>query len=174
MKIIFSTLLILVSYTCVSATQSPYAGHEQRGIKALSQADIEGYLAGSGMGYAKAAELNHYPGPRHVLELATQLELNEQQMVDTGEIFKVMQHRAVELGRQLVEKEGDLDHLFASGTITSELLKNRLDEIATLRSEIRFVHLVAHLEQKAVLSADQAQLYDQLRGYAGGHGNHNH
>jgi len=37
---------------------------------ALSVEQIEQYRAGAGMGYAKAAELNRYPGPMHVLELA--------------------------------------------------------------------------------------------------------
>ena len=54
-----------------SVIQSPYVGQETRGIKALSQADIEGLLAGAGTpfgGMAKPAELNGYPGPRHVLD----------------------------------------------------------------------------------------------------------
>ena len=42
---------------------SPYAGQEQREIQALSTEEIEGYLSGSGMGLAKAAELNHSPVP---------------------------------------------------------------------------------------------------------------
>jgi len=52
-----------------------YAGQETRKIKALSEDQIQGYLAGSGMGLAMAAELNHYPGPKHVLELAEKLQL---------------------------------------------------------------------------------------------------
>ncbi len=54
-----------------SAIYSQYAGQEIRGIKALSQDDIEGLLAGAGTpfgGMAKPAELNGYPGPRHVLD----------------------------------------------------------------------------------------------------------
>lgn len=39
-------------------------------LQALTPEEVEQYRAGAGMGYAKAAELNHFPGPMHVLELA--------------------------------------------------------------------------------------------------------
>ena len=73
LSLVIATLLL--SLTHVSATlaeekPSPYAGQQARQVKALSKAEIEGLLAGRGLGYAKAAELNHYPGPRHVLDLA--------------------------------------------------------------------------------------------------------
>ena len=41
----------------------PYAGQQTRAIKALSDDDIAALRAGEGMGMAKAAELNGYPGP---------------------------------------------------------------------------------------------------------------
>ena len=49
---------------------SPYVGLEAREIKALSEEQRQELLDGHGMGLALAAELNHYPGPKHVLELA--------------------------------------------------------------------------------------------------------
>src|SRR5262249_20157560 len=51
------------------ADSSPvsYAGRQTRAIKALSEEDIAPLLNGEGMGMAKAAELNGYPGPKHVL-----------------------------------------------------------------------------------------------------------
>ncbi len=166
--------LLLASFALASAAQSPYSGQEQRDIKSLSKAEIDGYLAGSGMGYAKAAELNHYPGPKHVLELATDLDLSEKQIAKTEQIFQAMQQRATELGRQMVDKEDKLDKLFAIGTITSPQLKDRLAEIGALQAEIRFVHLDAHLALRTVLSENQALQYDQLRGYADGHTTHKH
>ena len=41
---------------------SPYAGEQGREIKALSTKDIDDLTQGRGMGLAKAAELNRYPG----------------------------------------------------------------------------------------------------------------
>jgi hypothetical protein len=48
----------------------------------LSQTDIESLQNGTGDafgGMAKLAELNGYPGPRHVLDLANELELTPNQ-----------------------------------------------------------------------------------------------
>jgi Spy/CpxP family protein refolding chaperone len=143
-------------------------------LNRFPQAEIDNYLAGSGMGYAKAAELNHYPGPKHVLELASELDLDEQQLARTQEIFLAMQKQAVELGRQLVDHESELDRLFASGEISTYQLEDRLAEIGALQAKIRFVHLATHLEQKDVLSEKQVMQYDRLRGYANGHSAHKH
>ena len=61
-----------------TAMVSPYAGQESRNIKSLSQSDLLSLQNGSGEafgGLAKAAELNGYPGPRHVLDMDSELEL---------------------------------------------------------------------------------------------------
>ena len=60
----------------VAFAQSPYAGMQARSIKALSEQQIADLKAGRGMGLALAAELNGYPGPAHVLEVADQLGLS--------------------------------------------------------------------------------------------------
>ena len=54
---------LLLGVSSLTFAQSPYAGQESREIKSLSPAEVDGYLAGAGMGFAKAAELNGYPGP---------------------------------------------------------------------------------------------------------------
>jgi hypothetical protein len=63
---------------CLANPPSPYSGMETRSVKALSEqiADLE---AGRWMGLALAAELNGYPGPTHVLELAEALTLTSKQ-----------------------------------------------------------------------------------------------
>ena len=58
-----------------SAQQSDYAGEQGRQIKALSAEAVSQYLSGAGMGYAKSAELNHFPGPLHALELGHRVRL---------------------------------------------------------------------------------------------------
>ena len=175
-KISFIALAILCSCAVYANTESPYSGQEIRAIKALSQQEIDGYLSGQGMGYALAAELNHYPGPRHVLDLAEELALSEQQLRQTQTLFTEMRAKAVELGQQLVAKEKALDQLFASGDINEQALNSVLAEIGELHAQLRYVHLSTHLKQKALLSQHQVHLYDQLRGYdAGEHdGGHQH
>jgi len=155
-------------------TESPYAGEEGRQIKALSSSEIEGYENGGGLGYAKAAELNHYPGPKHVLELATELGLSEAQLAQTEQLFHAMKQQATALGIELVKREAALDEAFAAGSMNSERLNEMVAEIASLEGQIRFVHLDAHLEQKSLLSEHQAMKYDVLRGYADHSGGHQH
>ncbi len=66
--------------------QSPYVEYQDRPIKALSAEVVVAYLAGDGMGFALAAELNGYPGPRHVLQLADSLLLDATQHAEVAAI----------------------------------------------------------------------------------------
>jgi hypothetical protein len=93
------------------------------------------------MGFAKAGELNHYPGPKHVLELERELSLEKEQIDKTKETYNRMHKEAVLLGRKIVEKERFLDHLFASQKIDEEKLRGITREIGTLQGELRAVHL---------------------------------
>ena len=174
---VFSVMIVLaLAANSVLANQTtPYAGQEQRGIKALSADEIQSYLNGKGAGLAKAAELNHYPGPAHVLELADKLELSAQQKTRTEAIFKSMQADAIRWGKALVDKEQELDRRFASAAITPEELRSLLDQIGKLQAEVRRAHLQAHLQQRQILSIEQVAKYDNLRGYGSGPGSgHNH
>lgn len=170
-------VLLLVGWAGASA-QSSSAGQEGQAIKALSPQEIGDYLAGKGMGLAKAAELNGYPGPAHVLELAAELELTVEQQVKTQALFQKMHADAVALGKALVEAERALDQLFASGTVTAALLASSVARIGTLQGQLRRVHLDAHLEQTTLLTPPQIAKYLQLRRYTardhGGHGDHQH
>lgn len=147
------------------APMAPYAGQQSRAIKALSEDDIAALLKGDGMGFAKAAELNGYPGPKHILDLAGQLKLNAAQREQVQAIFNKMSEAARPLGAELVERERVLDQLFQRGDITPDRLAAETAGIAELQGRLRSVHLSAHLETRALLSADQLALYQQLRGY---------
>lgn len=144
---------------------SPYAGQETRAIKALSPGEIESLLGGKGMGFAKAAELNGYPGPAHVLELGDALSLSAEQREKTGALFAAMEREAIALGRSLVEAERDLEALFASRTATPEKLAAALARTGELQARLRGVHLRAHIEQAALLTPEQVMRYAELRGY---------
>ncbi len=158
-------ILCLASPMGSVAQPTPYAGQQHREIKALSSQEIQSYLSGHGMGFAKAAELNHYPGPMHVLEHAEALQLTEPQRTQTQTIFDVMRREAIELGHQLVRAERHLDRLFAAQTVTEDALQEATRTIADYQGKLRNVHLRAHLAQRRVLSAEQIQHYNHLRGY---------
>lgn len=160
--------MLLVLPAVHAASPSAYLGQKSRALKALSSEEISGYLEGKGAGLAKAAELNHYPGPAHVLELAQELGLNEAQIRHTEHVFDAMQQDAQRLGKTLVEKEQELDREFAQQTIDLDRLKTLLDQIGLLQTGIRLQHLQAHLEQAVILSEAQRARYDTLRGYTAG------
>lgn len=144
---------------------SPYAGQEKQDLKALSPEEVESYLTGQGMGFAKAAELNHYPGPKHVLQLGDQLKVSPEQLTKMQEIYERMHQQAVIYGEQILQQEKALDRLFASQKISQKQMETAIAEIATLQGKLRLVHLQAHLETKQVMTPRQVKKYDQLRGY---------
>lgn len=164
--ITITAVLILTTPLALSQDlKSPYAGQEKRGIKSLSREKIQEYLSGGGMGLAKAGELNHYPGPKHVLDLAKELYLSKKQLFETEEIYNRMHGEAVRLGRLIVEQEKILDSLFAEQKIDETQLQSLTAGIAKDQGKLRFIHLRAHVEMKKVLSAKQIDKYDALRGY---------
>jgi len=173
-RTLFCCVLAVLSWPAGVQSQSPYAGQEFREIKTLSPQEISDYLSGKGMGLAKAAELNGYPGPAHVLELATQLHLTADQKAKTENLFKRMQARAISLGKELVEEERALNNIFASHSVTPEALGVLLTRIAKLQGQVRQVHLEAHLEQTALLTPEQVGNYNRLRGYATSASNDSH
>jgi Spy/CpxP family protein refolding chaperone len=158
----------LVFAAGVSAADKPYAGQQTRSVKALSDQEIADYLQGYGMGLSKVAELNHYPGPRHVLDQADDLGLSPAQLAKAREIWQAMDAKARALGETIVAKEAVLETSFSSGAATPADTRAVLDELARLQADLRYTHLSAHLAMRSVLSAEQISKYDALRGYSDG------
>ncbi|MDZ7715259.1 MAG: hypothetical protein U5J95_03520 [Balneolaceae bacterium] len=153
---------------------SPYAGQETREIKALSTQEIDGYLNGRGMGLSKVAELNKYPGPKHVLELADQLELSDQQREQTEALFNQMKKKAVDMGEAYIAKERELNKLFESEEVSSSSVDSMLVEIGKIKGSLRAVHIKAHIKMRDILTSGQIKKYDNLRGYGKGDTSHAH
>jgi hypothetical protein len=145
----------------------PYAGLEQRPIKALAPERVADLLAGRGATYALAAELNSYPGPRHVLDLAAELALTPEQKRAAEEAYAAMEAEAKQLGQQLVEREAALDRAFAGGATTADEVARLVGEAAATEGQLRAVHLRTHVAMKVVLTPERVTRYDRLRGYAG-------
>lgn len=145
--------------------QGPYAGMQQRGVKALSEQQIADLRAGKGMGLALAAELNGYPGPIHVLELTEGLQLSADQKQRLQLLHEAMKAEAVLAGEKLIESEQALDREFAAQKMTPIRLALLTAQIGKRQGELRAVHLKYHLTMAELLSADQRQRYSELRGY---------
>lgn len=150
----------------------PYAGFEQRPVKALSSQQFADLRAGRGMGLALAAELNGYPGPAHVLEHSDALHLTAEQQRRTRELFDQMQAEAKPIGERLIALEIELDRAFAEKTITRQSLAATLAEIGATQGTLRETHLKYHLSQAALMTPHQIRRYAELRGYGAGGGDH--
>jgi Spy/CpxP family protein refolding chaperone len=160
-----TTAAVLSLLATAAFAQSPYAGMQTRAIKALSDQQIADLRAGRGMGLALPAELNGYPGPAHVLELADKLGLAAEQKARVQDLFDAMKAEAVPLGERLLEQEGALDNMFASRSITAENLKTMTAEIGVTQAALRDTHLKYHLLTAQILTPDQMHRYPMLRGY---------
>jgi len=149
---------------------SPYAGLETRPVKALSPERRAGLEKGEGLGYAMAAELNGHAGPKHVLEMASELGLSAEQKSAIETSYEKMHRAAVGLGSEILAREEMLDRRFAHRHLDDATLASLTGELGRLEGELRFTHLRAHLETDAILTAEQRARYVELRGYGEGSG----
>lgn len=147
------------------ASPSAYAGQERNEIKSLSSQEVSSLLAGQGTGYAKAAELNGYPGPAHVIELADRLALTPEQLQSTQQLMNEHKERARRLGAEVVAAERTLDRLFGEQQVDAEAVASASERIGLLQARLRAEHLNTHLSQTAMLSTEQVRRYGELRGY---------
>src|SRR5712664_3553128 len=164
MRIWISAALLLTS-AAVANAQTPYTGMQTRPIKALSEQQVADLTAGRGMGLALAAELNGYPGPSHVLELADELDLSAEQRARVQKLFDSMKQEALPLGSKLIEEETELDRQFSNHTVTPASLKSATAAIAATQGELRETHLKYHLITVTLLTDSQRQQYSKMRGY---------
>ena len=148
----------------VGAAQ-PYAGAELRTIKALSEQQVADLNAGRGMGLAMAAELNGYPGPMHVLELAEPLRLKAETRVRLQALINDMKAEATSLGVRVIAEEMTLDQLFKDGRATREQVDAITGRIGALHAELRASHLRYHLVTRDLLTPKQIADYSRHRGY---------
>jgi Spy/CpxP family protein refolding chaperone len=167
-------LIASIAFVTSVHAQTPYAGMHGRSIKAFSDQQIADLGAGRGMGLALAAELNGYPGPSHVLELADKLDLSADQRASMQRLFDAMKAEAVPLGAKLIEQEADLDKQFASRTVTPESLRASTAAVAATQGTLRETHLKYHLSTGNILTPSQMTKYAELRGYGSGHKRHHH
>ena len=163
--------LAAASPALAQSNPAPYAGQQTRAIKALSDADAKALLEGAGMGFAKAAELNGYPGPMHVLENAAALDVDEVQRAAIRAILERHKAEARALGAEVVKLEAELDALFAARTASAANIGPVLARIGEVSARLRASHLEAHLATTKLLSREQVAHYAALRGY-GEHAHH--
>lgn len=165
-------ILSLLLAATPALAQQPYAGQQAREVKSLSAEEVQQYLTGAGMGYAKPAELSSYPGPMHVLELADKLVLTPEQRARTQALMDAHKTEARAIGAKRIEAERALDALFAHAAMDQQALGRAVRAAAALEGEYRLSHLETHRRMRTLLTDEQVVRYNKLRGYgvSGGHG----
>ncbi len=145
---------------------SPYAAQQNSPIRGLSAQEVEDLRQGRGAGFARMAELNQYPGPRHVLDLKQQLGLSTAQAVQIEAVFDQMQAESRQLGQEILQRESRLSAAFSRQTLSAAELQRQTSELGALYGKLRAAHLQAHLQITPLLSAEQIAQYNRLRGYS--------
>src|SRR3979490_1063425 len=158
-------ILAALSSSALAQSAQPYAGMQNRPIKALSDQQVADLKAGRGMGLALAAELNGYPGPSHLIELSDQLGLTSIQLSNLKGMFDAMRAETIPIGEELVAQEEKLDRLFAENVISEQQLKAATESIGETQARLRNAHLRYHLRTRALLQPSQLRRYAELRGY---------
>ena len=165
-----TTLAILLLATPAMAddasNHSPYAGEQAREIASLSADDLAELAEGGGWGLARAAELNGVPGPAHLLELADEIGLDAGQRSAIATIRDNMRADAIAAGERFVAAERALDEAFTGAVPDVTTLERLVRNVGTARAELRLVHLAAHLRTTPLLTGEQIERYNVLRGYA--------
>lgn len=164
--VFIAALIAFASYAAAEESHQPYKGFETRDIASLTDQDIAALQEGSGWGLALPAELNGYPGPAHVLELASELGLSQDQKQRVTKVFEEMRADAIAKGKELIDAEKGLDRGFRSGDLDATALRQLIETAETARSKLRFVHLSRHLKTRVLLEEEQIKKYATLRGYA--------
>ena len=174
-----AALICILATNSLSAAQnqlhtSPYEGQEKRTIKSLSANQIAGLEAGKGLGFAKAAELNGLPGPKHVLDLKEKLALSAAQEAKITALFQDMKAESIILGTQLIAQEKALEAFFKTVNMAEDEMENLVADAAKTRGKLRATHLKFHQRTPAILSRHQIMQYHQLRGYGKAGNVHHH
>lgn len=171
------TLLVLLLFVpvCVLLAQqhgsqpgAPAAKQAEAGHHAYLEMERGAIERGEGFGMAMAADRSGYPGPKHVLELKDELKLTPEQAAGMEKLFAEMKQKALERGREVLNAEERLAQMFAEGRSEDEL-REETYRIASLRAELRWVHLRTHLAARKLLTPHQVHTYTQLRHGSGAH-----
>lgn len=77
-----------------------------------------------------------------------------------------MYKKAKPIGKKIVAQEEKLNELFELRKINSKQLADLISEISLLQGQYRFVHVETHLEMEKLLTKEQIEKYNILRGYS--------
>jgi Spy/CpxP family protein refolding chaperone len=65
--------------------------------------------------------------------------------------------------QRYLEAEAQLRPLFADGTADESRVRAALSAVEGARTELRLVHVLAHVQTRVVLTEDQRRIYHEVR-----------
>jgi Spy/CpxP family protein refolding chaperone len=131
--------------------------------EACATAFEKNIASGRGFGMAFVADHNGYPGPLHVLELKDRLKLSAEQEATVRTMMAAMFAESRPKSARLLESESKLRQLFASGQADEAAVRAAVAEVEKQRTEVRLVHVMAHLRMRDVLTDEQRRVYQEAR-----------
>lgn len=149
-----------------TAAPAQHHQHHQFNSSGMGPDERSGLLEGAGMGLAKAAETNRFPGPLHVLELESLLDLSVEQKAAVEKLRAEVLDEAKVLGAEIVDTEDELYRRFTHRHIDAETLRSLTAKLGKLRGQLRHAHLAAHLATEKLLDERQIDIYYRERGTA--------
>lgn len=150
MKTIILTIILIISHSALLFSQIP--------------SDRDALLKGLEGDNGKTAEMNKYPSPKDLLELATTLNLSSVQKSRLIEIRDNTISRAKQLGKEIVQIENELHKAFQARIINEKSCTDDAQQIGRLRGRLRAVFLTSHIRAKAVLNDSQVSMYRKIQG----------
>jgi hypothetical protein len=143
----------------------PYAGQQDSAVRGLSEAEINAFRNGMGIGLARAADVNGYPGPLHVIDLAEALALTPSQHAAVTVLMSQARAEASAKGEEFLARYALLEQAFRDETITLASLDAYTAALGRIEGELRAIHLKYHLLTRDLLTDAQLATYARLRGY---------
>src|SRR5213594_1524659 len=156
----------LTAGTTVTRAQHGHGGAGAQGhqVAQTCASEFEKVVGeGRGFGLAFAADQNGYPGPMHVLELKDRLKLSADQEAKAQALMQAMFAESKPKSAQLLEAEAKLRRLFADRSADDAAVRAAVGEVERARSQVRLVHLLAHLKTRGLLTEDQRRIYHEAR-----------
>ena len=120
-------------------------------------------LAGAEFGDDLMADGFSYPSPEAVLALAAELQLDASQRAAVTRIRDAMFSDMKEIAPDYIRAEDDLADLFRSGRANPAMIKRLTEKSATLRGQLRAIHLSARSKMRTQLTTEQLRAYALYR-----------
>ena len=129
----------------------------------MNSAERQAIATGQGFAMARAAEAHGLPGPKHVLEIAQALALDEAQRDRMNTLMGEMHAAAVREGKVVLDAEIALDAELSRSAPNADRVAELSEAVGRARGRLRNVHLTTHLAAAPVLTPEQRAKYVQLR-----------